>query len=135
MPKIIQIENDIVSIGMDDNSIKDVPISACNFTPKIGDAVDIFQSEEKIIITKVEVPVWPEAEPVPVGKRRVNKIAYAMFAIFLGGLGVHKFYAGKIIHGVLYLLFCWCFIPSLIGFIEGIIALTKTPDAYGNIIV
>lgn len=65
----------------------------------------------------------------------VNKIAYALLAIFLGGLGVHKFYAGKTGSGILYLIFCWTIIPALIGFIEGIVALTKPADANGNICI
>ena len=65
----------------------------------------------------------------------VNKIAYALFAIFLGGLGVHKFYTGKTGSGILYLIFFWTFIPTLIGFIEGIVALTKPADANGNICI
>jgi TM2 domain-containing membrane protein YozV len=32
--------------------------------------------------------------------------------------------------GILYLLFCWTFIPSVIGLIEGIIYLTMTDQAF-----
>lgn len=53
----------------------------------------------------------------------VNKIAYGLLAILLGSFGVHRFYSGKILSGVVYLLFCWSGIPSLLGLIEGIIAL------------
>lgn len=65
----------------------------------------------------------------------VNKIAYILLALFLGGVGGHKFYAGKIGAGVLYLVFCWTFIPALIALIELIIAITKPSDANGNIVV
>lgn len=43
-----------------------------------------------------------------------------LLALFLGGLGAHKFYLGQPIWGILYLIFCWTFIPSLIAFIEAI---------------
>ena len=66
---------------------------------------------------------------------RVNKIGYALLAIFLGGLGAQYFYAGKIFKGVLCLLFCWTGIPEIWGFICGIIALTKKEDGSGNIMV
>ena len=59
------------------------------------------------------------------GKKPVHKVVYALLAIFLGWLGIHKFYAGKPVQGVLYILFCWTYIPGIIGFIEGIVALTK----------
>ncbi|AVM48169.1 hypothetical protein C5Q96_04650 [Mogibacterium diversum] len=55
-----------------------------------------------------------------------NKFVAALLAIFLGGLGVHKFYLNKPGMGVLYLLFCWTFIPGIIGFIEGILYLCSS---------
>ena len=66
---------------------------------------------------------------------KVNQVAYAVLAILLGGLGIHKFYAGKIGMGILYILFCWTAIPGIIGLIEGIIAVTKKADANGNIYI
>ncbi len=47
-----------------------------------------------------------------------NRVAAAAIAFFLGGIGGHKFYLGKIGQGVLYLVFCWTLIPALISFIE-----------------
>lgn len=52
-----------------------------------------------------------------------SKIAAGVLGIFFGGFGVHKFYLGKVGQGILYLCFCWTFIPAIIGFIEGIIYL------------
>lgn len=65
-----------------------------------------------------------------------SKIAAALLAFFLGGFGVHKFYLGQIGQGILYLIFFWTFIPAVIAFIEFIIFLTMSDDAfnrkYGN---
>lgn len=41
-----------------------------------------------------------------------------LLALFLGGLGAHKFYMGQTGMGILYLVFCWTYIPSIIAFIE-----------------
>lgn len=41
-----------------------------------------------------------------------------LFALLLGGLGLHHFYLGETGWGILYLLFCWTGIPTLLGFIE-----------------
>ena len=57
-----------------------------------------------------------------------NKLIAALLAIFLGGLGIHKFYLGKPMQGVLYLLFCWTGIPSVVACVEAMIYLF-TPDA------
>lgn len=47
-----------------------------------------------------------------------NKTVAALLAFFLGGLGIHKFYLGENVAGILYLLFFWTFIPGLIAFFE-----------------
>lgn len=148
MPKIIAVSEKIVSIGLDSGKLRDVATSDCNFNPRIGDEVEIFESDGKVIVSKkdtglaqphinnkTEKTPWNDMDPEFIDGKIVNKLAYALFAIFLGDLGIHKFYAGKIGMGILYLLFCWTLIPGLIGFIEGIIALTKQEDSDGNIVV
>src|SRR5262245_14225995 len=55
-----------------------------------------------------------------------NRVAAALFALLLGGFGIHKFYLGRVGQGILYLVLCWTFIPALVGFIEGIIYLTMS---------
>jgi TM2 domain-containing membrane protein YozV len=59
-----------------------------------------------------------------------SKIVAGLLGIFLGGFGLHKFYLGNIGMGILYLCFCWTFIPAIVGFIEGIIYLTMTDAAF-----
>jgi TM2 domain-containing membrane protein YozV len=52
-----------------------------------------------------------------------SKVVAGLLGIFLGGIGAHKFYLGRIGLGIVYLIFSWTFIPSFIGLIEGIIYL------------
>lgn len=61
-----------------------------------------------------------------------SKVTAGILALLLGGLGVHKFYRGEIGMGVLYLVFCWTFVPSIVAFIEGIIYLTQTDEAFAR---
>jgi TM2 domain-containing membrane protein YozV len=61
-----------------------------------------------------------------------TKVAAGLFAIFLGGIGVHKFYLGQVGQGIVYILFCWTFIPSFIGLIEGIIYLMMSDQAFAE---
>lgn len=59
-----------------------------------------------------------------------SRIAAALFAFFLGGFGAHKFYLGQGGKGVFYLLFFWTLIPGFIAFIEFIILLTMSDEAF-----
>jgi hypothetical protein len=61
-----------------------------------------------------------------------SRIAAALLAFFLGGFGVHKFYLGRVAAGFLYLLFFWTFIPAIIAFIEFIIYLTMSDEAFAE---
>lgn len=59
-----------------------------------------------------------------------SRLAAALLAIILGGLGAHKFYLGRPGVGLLYLLFCWTFVPSLIGLVEGLMLLSMNEQAF-----
>lgn len=61
-----------------------------------------------------------------------NRIIAIILAFFLGGLGVHKFYLGRIGWGVVYLLFFWTFIPSIVAFIEFIIYLCMSDEEFAR---
>ena len=101
-------------------------VGDAKFCPKCGEAVNA----EK----PVNEPCYVgEGQPV----KYVNKLAYALLAIFLGWLGIHRFYAGKVLSGVAYIVLDFLviglfFIPIL-AFIEGIIALVRQDDGQGNI--
>lgn len=72
---------------------------------------------------KQEVGIW------------VNQLVYALLAILLGGLGIHKFYTKNVVVGFIYLLTAITGIPSIIATIEGIIALTKKTNDKGEIFI
>lgn len=151
MAKIIKINEDVVSIGTDDGSIKEVRTSDISFDPSIGDEVEIYETEENLIVAKKEEKKENNnsgininvsnnqngGQPMYIANntKAVNKVIYCLLAFFLGGIGVHKFYAGKISTGILFILFCWTLIPSFIAFIDFIIGLCKKADTNGNILV
>jgi TM2 domain-containing membrane protein YozV len=41
-----------------------------------------------------------------------------LLALVLGGLGIHKFWLGSAGMGILYLIFCWTFIPAFVAIID-----------------
>jgi TM2 domain-containing membrane protein YozV len=49
-----------------------------------------------------------------------NRVLAVILALLLGGIGVHKFYLGRVGWGVVYILFCWTLIPSIAALIEGL---------------
>ncbi|MCG7598891.1 zinc-ribbon domain and TM2 domain-containing protein [Halomonas sp. McH1-25] len=59
-----------------------------------------------------------------------SKLVAALLAFFLGGLGFHRFYLGNILLGIIYLLFCWTFIPMLIAFGECIYFLAMGQESF-----
>jgi len=159
MSKIVKVFEDRVVIGLDGGGVTEARREDVDFEPVVGDEVDIFTSELTTYVSKkkdvistlgaspginpnginitlqnTQTNTQPQMVMVAQGKL-VKKIAYVLIALFLGGIGIHKFYAGKIGMGIMYILFCWTGIPAFIALIEAIIAAFKPADANGNIIV
>lgn len=63
---------------------------------------------------------------------RKSKGVAALLALFLGGFGIHKFYLGQTLWGILYLLFCWTFIPAIISIFEVIILLFMNESKFNR---
>jgi TM2 domain-containing membrane protein YozV len=63
-----------------------------------------------------------------------KKIVAGIFGLLLGGLAIHKFYLGYTKEGVIQIVItiCTCGMGGLIGFIEGIIYLTKSDEDFVN---
>lgn len=64
----------------------------------------------------------------PIGKH--NRTTAAWLAILLGGVGAHKFYLGKPLIGLLYLVFVWAYVPAIVGLIEGIMYLSMSDEKF-----
>ena len=48
-----------------------------------------------------------------------NKSIACVLAIFFGTVGIHHFYMGEWKKGLLYLLFFWTGLPTLLGLLDG----------------
>jgi len=67
--------------------------------------------------------------PIIVTAAKSRSVAIFL-ALLLGGLGAHKFYIGKPGVGVLYMVFCWTFIPAIVGLLEGIQYLLMSDETF-----
>lgn len=57
MKSVIQINNEKILIGDDvDNTIMEVDRANFSFEPALGDEVNVFESESKLVVTKKIIP-------------------------------------------------------------------------------
>ena len=113
--KIIEIQEDIVTIGKPDKSIQEVRLEDCNFQPNIGDEVEIFSGNNKIMVVKsaknqtsstaqpinnITISIADIQKPKPKKpkyeykeeKIKVNKIKYCILTVLFGWCGAQRFY-------------------------------------------
>jgi TM2 domain-containing membrane protein YozV len=130
--KVLEVEERMVTIGMENGTIKEISLD--NFktsNPQKDDKVELFEGENSIHVNLVKPTISLKMDEE---RKNINKVAFILLALFTGGIGGHKFYQGKIGVGILYLIFCWTWIPSILAIIELIIAAFKETDVNGNFI-
>ena len=64
---------------------------------------------------------------------KVSKGVYIALCLFLGGLGIHKFYSGKWVQGLLYLAFCITGVSMILSVFDLFGAMFKKSDEHGQI--
>jgi TM2 domain-containing membrane protein YozV len=64
-----------------------------------------------------------------------KKVVAGILAILIGSLGIHKFILGYQKEGIIQIIIsiCTCGVGGIIGFIEGIIYLTKSDEEFYRI--
>lgn len=108
----VRIDTDLLNqplgkVGGNDNEIKNLPVGAT--TTRVRRRRKTYETDD--------LQTFPEQERPQIIQQ---KLIQSALAIFLGGIGAHKFYQGKTFQGVMYLLFFWTFLPGFVGFIEGV---------------
>ena len=61
-----------------------------------------------------------------------SKTTAIILAVFLGWFGGHRFYLGQVGTGLLYLIFCWTFIPAIIALIDFIVFLKMDEQTFNS---
>lgn len=62
--------------------------------------------------------------------RKKSRSTAIFLSLILGGIGAHKFYVDKPGAGLLYLLFCWTFIPVIFGLVEALQYLSMSEEVF-----
>jgi TM2 domain-containing membrane protein YozV len=73
---------------------------------------------------------WNNPQPPQVNNK---KLAAGLLAILLGPFGIHKFLLGYTTEGIIWLVISLCTcgtVTTLLGWIEGIIYLTKSDEEF-----
>jgi len=106
------------------------------FKSKVGPPRNGMRVDFDPVEGNVAIGVYPDASAGVAGRK--DKIVAGLLALFLGGLGIHKFYLGKTTAGVIMLL-CGTvgillvipfLIICIIAFVEAIIYLMKDEQAF-----
>ncbi len=116
-------ETSLQTTSQPETVVLEAPVKATKFCSECGAEI----SAKAEICPKCGVRIAPAPITAP-PRTPKDKTTAAVLAIFLGGLGIHKFYmgGGSTKWGVIYLVFCWTFIPAILSFIEGVILLTMS---------
>lgn len=99
-----------------------------------GETIDVAmrKAEEALRASERRSDVYMNSGVVAPGYVRAPKsrVTAIVLALLLGGIGIHKFYLGRSGWGIVYLLFCWTFIPGIVAFVEAIIYACMSEDAF-----
>lgn len=76
------------------------------------------------------IPVSVPKSPTVLVSADKSRSLAILLAMLGGCIGLHKFYLNRPGPGVIYLLFCWTFIPMILGFFEGLSFLFMNDQAF-----
>jgi TM2 domain-containing membrane protein YozV len=103
------------------------------FCPQCGARI-----ESASPVTEPDIVAGRSASVAPAGGK--SKTAAGLLAIFLGGLGVHKFYLGLVTSGAIMLaiwlfgfflhVYVLCVAVNVVALVEGVIYLTGTKEQF-----
>lgn len=73
-------------------------------------------------------------EPNTAPTRGKEKVVAGILGILLGGLGVHHFYLGSTMAGVIELIatFVTCGVAALVGLVEGVLLLVMSDEEFNQ---
>lgn len=107
------------------------PYCGATFNHSVQSQVEKVSTPDRVFTTQ-QAPVTPQPSGENIQKKPKSRVVAAVLALCLGGLGIHHFYLGNYLRGIIYLVLCWTYIPSIVGFVEGIIYLTQSDEVFAS---
>lgn len=143
--KVLKVDQErgMVSLGSHhNNTLKELPLSAFNFTPMQGDQVDVYEGDGKVMAVLHDGHSEPDTIDEAFARESdivtVNAAVYALLAFLFGIFGAHHFYAGDSSRGWKYLLLTlllwWTVVIPIILYVKSIISAVKVlsqPSVHG----
>lgn len=89
-------------------------------------------------IIKIKAEICPhcgirqQPEPKQTKSKGKTKSMAILLALFFGGIGLHRFYLGRPISGVFYILFCWTMCTYLIALVEVIVFAFQSDESFNK---
>lgn len=71
-----------------------------------------------VVQNQVTAPLVPLGATGMMRTGNRSRMTAIILAFFLGAIGGHKFYLGRTGAGLMYLMFAWTFIPSLLAVVD-----------------
>ncbi len=59
-----------------------------------------------------------------------NKVTAALLAFFLGGFGIHRFYLGQTVWGIIYALLFWTGVPFVLSVLDALLLLIMPQEVF-----
>lgn len=76
------------------------------------------QERSSYIQTQLQLEQLKAIKGMNTSTNKPSLMVYIIIALFLGGLGIHHFYAGNKGRGIIYLLLCWTGLPVILSIFD-----------------
>ncbi len=81
------------------------------------------------------IPQWHDNSASKSNVSSKSRLVACLLSFFVGWLGIHRFYVGKVGTGILQILLCWCLIGEIWALVDFIFIICgKFTDSEGKII-